>query len=65
MVIFICGLIFGFVRFNEEIVEMISKGDSKVFDVDVLKVFIKFLFDNIEVGIIFFYLIYIVCKRKI
>ena len=38
-----------FVRSNEEIVAMISKGDSKAFDVDVLKAFIKLLPDNTEV----------------
>ena len=58
------GLIFGFVRSNEEIVEMISKGDSKAFDVDVLKAFIKLLPDNTEVGITLFYSTYTVCKRK-
>ncbi|XP_068701516.1 inverted formin-2-like isoform X1 [Montipora foliosa] len=37
-----------FKKSNEEIVEMISKGDSKAFDVDVLKAFIKLLPDNTE-----------------
>ena len=37
-------------RKNEEIVELIIKGDSKAFDVDVLKAFIKLLPDNTEVS---------------
>jgi len=39
-----------FYRKNEEIVELITKGDSKAFDVDVLKAFIKLLPDNTEVS---------------
>lgn len=39
-----------FHRKNEEIVELITKGDSKAFDVDVLKAFIKLLPDNTEVS---------------
>jgi len=37
-------------RTNEEIVAIILKGDSKAFDVDVLKAFIKILPDNTEVS---------------
>ena len=37
-------------RPNEEIVAIILKGDSKAFDVDVLKAFIKILPDNTEVS---------------
>lgn len=37
-------------RTNEEIVAIIVKGDSKAFDVDVLKAFIKILPDNTEVS---------------
>lgn len=37
-------------RTNEEIVAIILKGDSKAFDVDVLKAFIKLLPDNTEVS---------------
>ena len=36
-------------RTNEEIVAIILKGDSKAFDVDVLKAFINILPDNTEV----------------
>ncbi|XP_048589665.1 inverted formin-2 isoform X2 [Nematostella vectensis] len=38
-----------FKKSNEEIISTIVKGDSKVFDVDVLKGFIKLLPDNSEV----------------
>jgi len=43
-------LSFFFARTNEEIVAIILKGDSKAFDVDVLKAFIKILPDNTEVS---------------
>jgi len=39
-----------FKKTNEEIVAIILKGDSKAFDVDVLKAFIKILPDNTEVS---------------
>lgn len=37
-------------RTNEEIAAIIVKGDSKAFDVDVLKAFVNILPDNTEVS---------------
>ena len=53
-------------RKNEEIVELITKGDSKAFDVDVLKAFIKLLPDNTEVSRkTFFFLLLIPSEKKL
>ena len=51
MLFIFCFVLFVFfARANEEIVAIILKGNSKAFDVDVLKAFIKILPDNTEVS---------------
>ena len=50
MLFIFCFVLFFFARANEEIVAIILTGNSKAFDVDVLKAFIKILPDNTEVS---------------